>query len=266
MKINKNIFKKDYLDLFKNFETLYTLLGVPIAILVIFFLFSRQHGEAYLFMRHNISLIEANHLLAAYQLSDFDKPVAFYLLLWNSAYFYIVFLLSFVLPLTISCTSFTSEKEQGTIELLFHAPISDADLFFTKMVVSILPSLLLAVFCYAFMLISSYFHSGIEAFKYMMQLKWLLLHFVLVPLYAFISTCIGLSISIVKKNSRAAMLTSMVFFLPLMGVVIPLIFGTWLFTLRLALYGVLLSIPLLWLVFRIALKLFDREKIILSYY
>jgi len=32
------------------------------------------------------------------------------------------------------------------------------------------------------------------------------------------------------------------------------------------LYGVLLSIPLLWLVFRIALKLFDREKIILSYY
>ncbi|NLP11829.1 ABC transporter permease subunit [bacterium] len=266
MKINKNIFKKDYLDLFKNFETLYTLLGVPIAILVIFFLFSRQHGEAYLFMRHNISLIEANHLLAAYQLSDFDKPVAFYLLLWNSAYFYIVFLLSFVLPLTISCTSFTSEKEQGTIELLFHAPISDADLFFTKMVVSILPSLLLAVFCYAFMLISSYFHSGIEAFKYMMQPRWLILHFIIVPLFSIISANIGLSISIVKKNSRAALLFAFIFVIPLTLLLVPFVLGELVFTLRLALYGVLLAIPLLWLVFRIALKLFDREKIILSYY
>jgi len=266
MKINRNLFKKDYIDSFKNFETLYSLVAIPFATITMFFFITKKQADAFSHFGGKISTEALNDIMTGFDLLKYPAMTGFYFLQWNTAYFFIIALIVMVLPFVISSTAFTSEKEQGTIELLFHAPISDADLLFTKMVVSILPSLLLAVFCYAFMLISSYFHSGIEAFKYMMQLKWLLLHFVLVPLYAFISTCIGLSISIVKKNSRAAMLTSMVFFLPLMGVVIPLIFGTWLFTLRLALYGVLLSIPLLWLVFRIALKLFDREKIILSYY
>jgi len=266
MKINKSLFKKDYIDSFKNFETLYSLVAIPLVIIVMFFFISKKQADAFTHFGGKISSEALNSIMMGLDLLKFPESTGFYFLQWNTAYFFLVALIVMVLPFVISSTAFTSEKEQGTIELLFHAPISDVDLLFTKMVVSILPSLLLAVFCYAFMLISSYFHSGIEAFEYMMQPKWLVLHFILVPLYTFISTCIGLSISIVKKSSRAAMLTSMIFILPLLGLVIPVILGTWLFTLRLALYGVLLAIPLLWLVFRIALKLFDREKIILSYY
>jgi len=217
-------------------------------------------------MRHNISLLEIEQILSSFNLETYDRSVAFYLFLWNSAYFYIITLLIIVLPTVVACTAFTSEKEQGTIELLFHAPISDADLLLTKMMVSTLPSLLLAVFCYAFMLISSYFHSGVEAFKYMLQLKWILLHFILIPIYTIITAGIGLTISIVKKSSRAALTSAFFFILPLMLLMVPFVLGDLVFTLRLALYGVLLAIPLLWLVFKIALKLFDREKIILSYY
>jgi hypothetical protein len=102
--------------------------------------------------------------------------------------------------------------------------------------------------CWLFfaMLLSDHqlFSFRLEAFKYMMQLKWLLLHFVLVPLTRHLDR-IGLSISIDKKNSSCRLLTLWFFFCP-SWLVIPLFFGTWLYTSALAVRVLLRSLCCGW--------------------
>ena len=266
MKINKGIFKKDFIDLCKNIETLYTLVGVPVAILILFFFFSKQETGIFLTFNRHIAPLFLEKILDGLNLNIYPASRALFLLQWNTVYFYIIGLLIFALPIVISSTAFTSEKEQGTIEILFHAPISDSDLLFTKMFVSTIPSILLGALCYLFMLISSYSHSGYQTFLYMLQLKWLLLHFIIIPLYAILSAGIGLCISMIKKNSRAALLLSMLAILPLLLAIVPLIYGNVLFTLKVAIICILIVLFLLFIVALVALKLFNREKILLSYY
>jgi ABC-2 type transport system permease protein len=164
----------------------------------------------------------------------------------------------------IASDSFAGEKERKTIEALLATPISDSELFFGKMLVSFVPSMIITTISFAVytILFDVLAFSIFNGMLLLPNLDWILMIFGLAPTIALASIGLTVIISSKVKGFREAQQISVVLLLPILALVFgqaagAIIFGSTMITFLTAVFAV---IDLA--VFRIGVTTFKREEIL----
>jgi len=265
MQFSKAIVKKELIDAIKNWEVVYTLLAVPIAIIVFLsIIISQDMGQTTL-MQKIVERDNIPFLIDKLGLSAYGQEASIFLLMWNTIYFYAIMIIAFPIPAVLAATSIVGEKEQGTIEILFTAPVSDRVIIYSKLLASVLPPLIISFLCYYFVVNYTFFNFGYETATYFFHGKWFLLQIIIIPVFIIIAACIGMTISMTKNSSRAAIMTTFVAIIPIVLLAIPIIYGDIVFDIRTGIIAAIIGFILLAVAIHIMLRKFDKEKIILRY-
>lgn len=270
MRIEKAVlvFKKDWLEIRRNWQVILPIVVVPlffsiflpVVLTLIPSLATGQGGSLNGFE----ALIENLPNNIQEQLAGMTElQVMVYVM---AVYFFAPFFL--IIPLmassVISSDSFAGEKERKTIEALLATPISDGELFFGKMLVSFIPSMLVTVLSFAvYTTVFDVMAYGIfDGLLLLPTIDWGLLIFGLSPTVALASIGLTVMISGKVKGFREAQQISVVLLIPILALVFGQVSGAIIFgpLVILVLIGVFLLID--FVVFRLGVQLFKREEIL----
>ena len=270
MRIEKAIlvFWKDWREIRRNWQVILPIVIVPLMISVVLPILltvisglAVTEGESF---SEFLPLIENLPNNIQIQFAGFtDQQVMIYVM---AVYFFAPFFL--IIPLmassVIASDSFAGEKERRTIEALLATPISDGELFFGKMLVSFIPSMLITVV--SFMVYTIVFDvvafSLFNGMLLLPNLDWILMIFGLAPTLALTSIGLTVMISVRVKGFREAQQISVVLLIPILALVFGQVTGAIIFGpgVILALIGLFVVID--FVVFRLGLRLFKREEIL----
>lgn len=262
------VFWKDWREIRRNWQVILPIVVVPLMISLILPIIlavipniaTTQSGSLGGFQ----SLIENLPGSVQEQLAGMtEQQVMIYIM---AVYFFAPFFL--IIPLmassVISSDSFAGEKERKTIEALLATPISDAELFLGKILVSFIPSIIITIISFA--VYTTVFdilaYGTFNGMLLLPSLDWILLIFGLTPTLALASIGLTVMISARVKGFREAQQISAVLLIPVLALAFgqatgALIFGPIIILALIGLFGI---IDLA--VFRMGLKLFKREDIL----
>ncbi len=270
MRIEKAIlvFWKDWREIRRNWQIILPIVIVPLMISVVLPILltvisglAVTEGDSF---SEFLPLIENLPNNIQMQFAGFtDQQVMIYVM---AVYFFAPFFL--IIPLmtssVIASDSFAGEKERRTIEALLATPISDGELFFGKMLVSFIPSMLITVV--SFMVYTIVFDVvAISLFNGMLllpNLDWILMIFGLAPTIALASIGLTIIISAKVKGFREAQQISVILLIPILSLVFGQVTGAIIFGPIIILTLIGLFVVLDFVVFRIGLMLFKREEIL----
>ncbi len=270
MRVKKAIlvFRKDWLEVSRNWQVILPIVVVPLMISVILPVIltlipslATTPGTPFSGFETMVENLP-NHVLE--QLAGMtQQQVIIYIM---ALYFFAPFFL--IIPLmassVIASDSFAGEKERKTIEALLATPISDGELFLGKILVSFVPSMIVtslsfSVYSTVFDLLSFNIFNGALLLP---NLDWIILIFGLAPALALASIGLTVMISAKVKGFREAQQISVILVIPILALVFgqvtgAIILGPLVIT---ALIGFFAIIDLV--VFNIGVKLFKREEIL----
>jgi ABC-2 type transport system permease protein len=187
------VFKKDWREIRRNWQVILPIVVVPLIISVFLPVilglipsFAVNQGSS---LNGFETLIENLPSHVQEQLAGMtENQVMIYVM---AVYFFAPFFL--IIPLmtssVIASDSFAGEKERKTIEALLATPISDGELFFGKMLVSFIPSMIVTIISFAiyaavFDIIAYGLFNGMLLLP---TIDWILLIFGLAPTVALAS-------------------------------------------------------------------------------
>ena len=262
------VFKKDWREIRRNWQVILPIVVVPLMISVFLPVilgvipsFAVDQGSGLNGFETLIGNLP-NHVQE--QLAGMtETQVMIYVM---AIYFFAPFFL--IIPLmassVIASDSFAGEKERKTIEALLATPISDGELFFGKMLVSFIPSMIVTII--SFIIYTAVFDIiAFGLFNGMLLLPtidWILLIFGLAPTVALASIGLTVMISAKVKGFREAQQISVILLIPVLVLVFGQVTGAIIFgpLVILALIGLFGLVD--FAVFRAGVKLFKREEIL----
>jgi ABC-type Na+ efflux pump permease subunit len=262
------VFKKDWIETRRNWQVILPIIVVPLMISVFLPValgvipsFAVSQGSG---LNGFEALIINLPSHVQEQLSGMtETQVMIYVM---AIYFFAPFFL--IIPLmassVIASDSFAGEKERKTIEALLATPISDGELFFGKMLVSFIPSMIVtlasfAIYTAVFDIIAYDLFNGMLLLP---TLDWILMIVGLAPTVALASIGLTVMISAKVKGFREAQQISVVLLIPILALVFgqatgAIVFGPIVIVALIGLFGLVD-----FAVFRIGVKLFKREEIL----
>jgi len=262
------VFWKDWLEIRRNWQVILPIVIVPLMISVVLPIFVAvipsmvaTQGDSF---SDFLPLIENLPNNIQMQLAGFtDQQVMIYVL---AVFVFAPFFL--IIPLMVSSViasdSFAGEKERKTIEALLATPISDGEMFFGKMLVSFIPSIIVTIISFmVYTIVFDVVAFGLfDGMILLPNLDWILMIFGLAPTLALTSIGLTVMISVRVKGFREAQQISAVLVIPILALVFGQVTGAIIFgpIVILALIGLFAAIDLV--VFRLGLKLFKREEIL----
>ena len=264
----KLIFRKDWLEIRRNWQVILPIIVVPLMISVVIpvalTIIPSIVPSSGAQLNGFETLIQSLPESVQQQLSGMtDLQVMVYVM---ALYFFAPFFL--IIPLmassVIASDSFAGEKERKTIEALLATPISDSELLFGKMLVSFIPSM--AVTLVSFVAYTTVFDVlAFNIFNGMIllpNLNWILMILGLAPTVALASIGLTVIISSRVKGFREAQQISVILLLPILALIFGQVAGAVIFgpVMIALLTAVFVVIDLV--VFRIGVKLFKREEIL----
>ena len=172
-----------------------------------------------------------------------------------------------IIPVMVSsitaASSFVGEKERRTIEGLLYTPVTDRELVLAKILVSVVPSVVLAW-------VSFLVYTGIVDLLagprlggiLFPTLTWIVIVVALVPLVGFLATCLIVAVSGRSKTMQDAQTASVLVILPVLALVVSQATGLLLFNTSVALVasGAVLVIDVA--VYLAVVGRFRRERIV----
>jgi len=262
------VFKKDWIETRRNWQVILPIIVVPLMISVFLPVvlglipsFAVSQGSG---LNGFETLIRNLPSHVQEQLSGMtETQVMIYVM---AIYFFAPFFL--IIPLmassVIASDSFAGEKERKTIEALLATPISDGELFFGKMLVSFIPSMIVtlvsfAIYTAVFDIIAYGLFNGMLLLP---TLDWILMIVGLAPTVALASIGLTVMISAKVKGFREAQQISVVLLIPILALVFgqatgAIVFGPLVIVALIGLFGLVD-----FAVFRTGVKLFKREEIL----
>lgn len=262
------VFKKDWLEIRRNWQVILPIVVVPLMISVFLPVIVGAIPSFAVSQGNGLNGFEAlignlpSHVQE--QLAGMtEMQVMIYVM---AIYFFAPFFL--IIPLmassVISSDSFAGEKERKTIEALLATPISDGELFFGKMLVSFVPSMIVTTISFA--IYTAVFdvvtYSLFNGMLLLPTIDWVLLIFGLAPTVSLASIGLTVMISAKVKGFREAQQISVVLLIPILVLVFGqatggIIFGPLVILALIGLFGLVD-----FAVFRAGVKLFKREEIL----
>lgn len=152
---------------------------------------------------------------------------------YKSVYFFLnfmmipfFFMLAIINPLVTSSNSFVGEKERNTLETLLFAPITVKELFFGKVIASLVPSLLItfATFLLNGIIVNIITYPYIKEILFLNS-TWLILMFWVIPALVIFSIILSVLISARVKSFQEAQQYGGILVLPVVGIIISQVSG-----------------------------------------
>lgn len=265
MRVDKVIlvFRKDWLEVRRNWEILAPILLVPLIfcvalpsmILLIPETSSSSNGLENLIailpeaVRSEITGFNDNQTIAYLMLTFIFMP--FFLLIPAMA------------SSVISSDSFAGEKERKTIEGLLATPLTDGELMVGKILVAFVPSMIVTLVSFVVYTTLVDF-LGLQLFgRFVLPtVNWLLVIFLLAPAVSLAGIAVTVIVSVRVKGFREAQQLSVLIIVPIMGLVVGQLLGLLLLvpTVILILFAIFVIIDVI--ILKIGLRMFEREEIL----
>jgi ABC-2 type transport system permease protein len=219
------VFRKDWLEIRRNWEVLFPLIVVPLAFAVLLPIIAviptlpvpEQASSAGL-----TAIIKSfpSHVKSEILGMNGRQAILYLILLYLFAPVFLI--IPIMASSVIASDSFAGEKERKTIEALLATPLSDGEMLLGKMLVSFVPAVVTTAASFAlYSGITDYLTIGIFGGRLLLPNQvWLLLIFGLAPALAFADIALTVLISARVKGVREAQQISALLLIPLIGVVL----------------------------------------------
>jgi ABC-2 type transport system permease protein len=250
------VYRKDLLDLRKNRGLLWSMLALPLVIVV------TPLGVVMAYVRNprdpGLKAIALYYDLTA----DLTNVARFLIDKVLADWFVIYLVMPVFVPILISSHAVAGEKEKRTLEPLLASPVTPLELVVGKSLASLVPSVLICTLAFALLCV------GVDVVAWPVAKElvlpnsmWSFGVFVIAPLFAFFGNGVAVLISARVGDSRLAQQLAGLMVLPLIGLAAGQ-FGGWLKA-GAGYYAIIGGIVLLLDVVIIvaARRLFDRERL-----
>lgn len=261
------IFRKDWREISRNWQVMTPILIVPllftVAIPAAVILLPRLMNvptSSMAFMEFMVENLPGNIQSQLLGMAE-DQVEIFMMLLYFFAPFFLI--IPVMTSSVIASDSFAGEKERKTIEILLATPMTDGELLLGKILVSFVPSMM--VTWASFLL----YCATVDLLTYEMfgrlllpNLEWVLLIFGLAPAVAMTTIGLTVMISARVKGFKEAQQISSVLVVPILIILFAQASGVMIFGYLMmgALTLVLILVDVL--LFRLGVKIFQRDKIL----
>jgi ABC-type Na+ efflux pump permease subunit len=261
------VFRKDWLEIKRNWQVLLPIIILPIIFAVVFpsiiVLISSAPAEQSS-MQDFQSLIPNLPFDVQEMIAQMEPgQVLIYIM---ALYFFAPFFL--IIPImassVMSSDSFAGERERKTIEALLATPISDSELLMGKILVSFIPAMIITIISFViYTAIVDIITYGI--FNGMLLLPntvWLIMILGVAPTLALCSIGLTVIISAKVKGFKEAQQISVMLLLPVLGLVFAQMSGALILgpAVLALLIGILAVVDIA--VFYVGVKIFRREEIL----
>ncbi len=163
----------------------------------------------------------------------------------------------------IASSSVVGEKERRTIEGLLYTPISDRELVLAKVLVSVIPSVLVAWVGFVFYaVIVNVLGGPVLGGIFFPTLSWVLMILVTVPLVAFLATSLTVAVSGRATTVQGAQGIAVLIVLPVIAMVVSQATGALLFDVPIVLAASAFLLVVDIIAFVAVVARFQRERII----
>jgi ABC-2 type transport system permease protein len=261
------VFKKDWMEIKRNWQVLLPVIILPLIFAVLFpsliiFISSAPTEDAS--MQDFQSLIpnlpsDVQALIA--QMTPMQILVYIMVVYFFAAFFLIIPVMA---SSVLGSDSFAGEKERKTIEALLATPISDSELLMGKILVSFIPAMIITWVSFAvYTVIVDILTFGMfNGMLLLPNVNFLIMIFGVSPTLALCSIGLTVIISAKVKGFKEAQQISVILLLPILGLVFAQISGVMVLgPLVLALLiGILVLVDVG--VFYVGVKMFRREEIL----
>lgn len=206
------VYRKDLLDLRKNAGLIWSMLALPLVIVVtplgVVWAYVRNPDDPNLkaialYYDVGVDLANASHFLLEKVLAD---------------WFVIYLAMPVFVPMLISSHAVAGEKEKRTLEPLLASPVTPLELVIGKSLASLVPSVIISILAFGLLCV------GVDAvtYRFIGELvlpngMWVFGVFVIAPLFAFFGNGVAVLVSARVGDSRFAQQLAGLMVLPLMG-------------------------------------------------
>jgi ABC-type Na+ efflux pump permease subunit len=257
------VFKKDWLEIRRNWEILAPILIVPLifsvflpSVIMLIPAGASTNGD----VSGILGILPAN---VRAEIAGFtEQQTVVYLLL---GYLFLPFFL--IIPAmassVIASDSFAGEKERKTIEGLLATPLSDAELMMGKILVAFVPSMIVTLASFiTYTAIVDYLGFGLFGRLILPTINWVLVIFLLSPAVSVAGIALTVIVSARVKGFREAQQLSVLIIVPIMGLVVGQAFGILLLVPVVILILTALFAAIDVVILKIGLSMFEREEIL----
>ena len=261
------VFKKDWLEIKRNWQILTPIIIVPLIFSVALPLIIGLIGnmpDANVSNNQDFNVLIPNLPISVQNMLANMTPnmVAVYIML---VYLFAPILL--IVPVMVSSVigsdSFAGERERKTIEALLATPISDSELLLGKILVCFIPAMAVTFVAYSvYMIMVDVTTFSTFGMLLLPNVTWLIMMFGVTPVIALCGIGLTIMISSKVKGFKEAQQISIVLLMPIMGLIFAQIFGLIFLgpLMLIMLIGIFAAVDIA--IYYVSIKIFQREEIL----
>lgn len=262
------VFKKDWLEIKRNWQVLMPIIILPLIFSIVFPVIvtlipsmSSMENAGNTNFQALIPGLPGDVQLLLMQMTP-EQVIVYVLILYFFAPFFLI--IPIMASSVIGSDSFAGERERKTIEALLATPISDGELFLGKILVSFIPAMIITIisFCIYTLVVDVIAFGMFNGMLLLPNLVWLIMIFGVTPIISLCSIGLTVIISSKVKGFKEAQQISVVLLLPVLGLVFAQVSGIMVLgpAILVVLMGVLAILDLA--IFYVGVKTFKREEIL----
>jgi ABC-2 type transport system permease protein len=179
-----------------------------------------------------------------------------------SAFLYFYLIVPAWLPMSMATNSIVAEKERKSLEPMLASPMAVNELFLGKLISAFIPSIAITWAMFMLYLIFMYIFLSPAAFGALFGFRVFMAMFVLAPILSIISVTLGIIISSKIKDIRSAQQVGGVIILPVLIPFYLQVMGAIIINWVIMLLSSIVLAIIAYIIFRIAVKTFDKEAIL----
>lgn len=195
------------------------------------------------------------------QLAGLDPRDVLQIVLVNQ-FLLLYLLMPSIIPMTVAAFSIIGEKQARSLEPLLAAPLSTGEILVGKALAAIVPAVVVTWISYGLFISSSFFLTSPVVWLAIVSPMWLLAMVVLSPLLAVVSVFVGVIVSSRVNDTRVAQQVSGFLVLPIVGFAVAQTAGAVLLSVEAFSAAALVLAAVGVGVFALAIRLFQRDRIL----
>lgn len=170
-----------------------------------------------------------------------------------------------VIPMTLASFSIIGEKQAHSLEPLLATPVTTAELLLGKAIAAVTPAVAVTWLAYSLFVLGARLITTDRVMVVLLNTPWLLAMIVIGPLVAVLSVLLGVIISSRVNDTRVAQQVGGLVALPIAGFAVAQASGSLLLNLESFVIGASALIALDAAVFYLAVRLFQRDRILTTW-
>jgi len=262
-----NIIKHEWKNTFSNLNSVLFVTLLPLIItaqaLILIYLVIRFAGAEALIKTVLVRGME-NWLTMFPALKELSLIERFQIFFFDQFPFYLL-LIPVMIAVSFATFSIVEEKQERTLEPLLATPVGTWELLLGKALAGAIPSLLITWLCAGLFLMGIIWMGSGHLLKFVLNAQWFISLFLLVPLFSFLAFMFGVIASSRANDPKTAQNIAIIIILPILAIVGAQLIGFTVFTpAKLFVLSVVIGI-LNFFVLRIAVRLFQRESIVVRW-